>query len=722
MMTASLREIMTTIIKLVLVGMICFFMRADASKETSCDAYQVLNVRLATGNNASEGIVEVCVNGTRGHICGASWDKADADVVCSSLGFTRARRAFSFYRDVPAEPVSDEMVLYDVTCTGDESTLFECSYRVNLTGGCYLGEIAGIECLQDNGDVCIPGLCHGDKDMEDFTCNPLTDGCFILPWNGQLHCSFYDLGLFSLECISWDELGSSLSSEGIKEEERAELLNFDGNVVLVSIDSRIFRGFENLHFLYFDNNSLTEIQPGMFEGLSSLRILNLSSNAINYIPNGAFDGLESLVMLDLSYNPLFHIDDNSLGNLWNLEYLFLIDIYLPSLEAGIAHNLSSLTAVSASDSRICCLVSREMNNVNCAMTAPKSPLDTCGRLYPSVVLRIFGWIIGLTALVGNFTVLALRFRLDQKLTVQTLLIINLAVVDCLMGVYMMFVTSADVYFGDNYFLRAPWWRDSIVCKVAGFLAFLSSELSVLTLTLITLDRTICIVYPFGKHRMSFKVSAILLIVIWISVSVIGIAPFLINSSDIYGLSDVCLGLPLHVDSGETGILRFLRESAWSEEFIVVYDVISSEIRPSWIYSVVIFIGVNMVLFILMLVSYIVMFVEVKRSTQSVGNTAETRGREIKVARKMAFIVGTNFACWMPIIIMGILTQTGLVVLPSSLYAWVVIFILPINSSINPLIYTFMNINEKKRKLKQSTSNTTVTTISNSHNSRKDTSI
>eukprot|EP00057_Strongylocentrotus_purpuratus_P018551 XP_011673025.1 PREDICTED: deleted in malignant brain tumors 1 protein-like [Strongylocentrotus purpuratus] len=86
---------------------------------------------------------------------------------------------------------------------------------------------------------------------------------------------------------------------------------------------------------------------------------------------------------------------------------------------------------STSDNRLCCLLDQR-ENVTCARTSPTSPLETCDRLYPSVVLRIAGWVIGLTSLIGNLTVLVLRLRQEQQLTVQTLLIMNLAVADCLM--------------------------------------------------------------------------------------------------------------------------------------------------------------------------------------------------------------------------------------------------------------------------------------------------
>ena len=359
---------------------------------------------------------------------------------------------------------------------------------------------------------------------------------------------------------------------------------------------------------------------------------------------------------------------------------------------------------STSDNRLCCLLDQK-ENLTCARTTSTSPLDTCGRLFPSVVLRIAGWIIGLCSLVGNISVLVLRLRHETKLSVQTLLIMNLAFADCLMGIYMIIITSADFHFGNSYFLSAPIWRESYLCKLSGFLAFLSSESSVFTLALMTVDRLICIKFPFGRYRLDIKSTATVMAVLWLLVCTLSLIPLVVPADlpGFYGLSDVCIGLPLHAESKETGVLQFMDStSSGNMEFSAEYIVTNRTVRPSWVYAIVTFIGVNMVLFIFILVCYVVMFLEVKISTQSVGN-ATIRNREIKVARKMALIVGTDFACWMPIIVMGILTQSGLVVLPTSLYAWSVIFIIPINSSINPILYTFANYMEGRKKPKKNTS-------------------
>ena len=60
-----------------------------------------------------------------------------------------------------------------------------------------------------------------------------------------------------------------------------------------------------------------------------------------------------------------------------------------------------------------------------------------------------------------------------------------------------------------------------------------------------------------------------------------------------------------------------------------------------------------------------------------------------LAKRMMFIILTDFACWFPVIIISILALTGNLHDPTKqVYAWIAVFVLPINSSINPLLYTF----------------------------------
>ena len=54
---------------------------------------------------------------------------------------------------------------------------------------------------------------------------------------------------------------------------------------------------------------------------------------------------------------------------------------------------------------------------------------------------------------------------------------------------------------------------------------------------------------------------------------------------------------------------------------------------------------------------------------------------------MFLLVLTDFCCWVPIGALSVLVQAGVVEVHPVAYAWIATFILPINSSINPFLYT-----------------------------------
>ena len=58
--------------------------------------------------------------------------------------------------------------------------------------------------------------------------------------------------------------------------------------------------------------------------------------------------------------------------------------------------------------------------------------------------------------------------------------------------------------------------------------------------------------------------------------------------------------------------------------------------------------------------------------------------EIEIAVRFFFIVFTDCLCWMPTILLKIMALSN-VYIPSNLHAWLVVFILPVNSAINPLL-------------------------------------
>ena len=76
--------------------------------------------------------------------------------------------------------------------------------------------------------------------------------------------------------------------------------------------------------------------------------------------------------------------------------------------------------------------------------------------------------------------------------------------------------------------------------------------------------------------------------------------------------------------------------------------------------------------------------------------------QIRLTLRVGMIVVTDFLCWFPVIILGILVQTRVLTLPPAVFAWCVTFVLPFNPVINPYLYTISDIISNRNKAKSDT--------------------
>ena len=120
-----------------------------------------------------------------------------------------------------------------------------------------------------------------------------------------------------------------------------------------------------------------------------------------------------------------------------------------------------------------------------------------------------------------------------------------------MGVYLFMIGAYDLKFRGEYNRHAVAWMDSAACQVVGALAMLSTEVSVLLLTYLTLEKYICIVYPFQYVTPGWRRTVSILLAVWTLGLLIAFLPLAGNRlfRNFYGTNGVCF--PLHSERPET---------------------------------------------------------------------------------------------------------------------------------------------------------------------------
>ncbi|TRY65998.1 hypothetical protein DNTS_003778 [Danionella cerebrum] len=391
-------------------------------------------------------------------------------------------------------------------------------------------------------------------------------------------------------------------------------------------------------------NLIKRLLENTFQSLHMMGDLDLSSNLIKEMPINIFKDLSSLQILNLSQNPLDNIHSGQFKHLIQLQSLGLEGVEIPNIQTSMFRPMDNLSYIYFKRFQYCSYAPHVRK------CKPNSDgLSSFEDLLANVVLRVSVWVMAFITCFGNLFVIGMRTVLRAE---------NSA--DCLMGVYLFFVGFVDVKFRGEYNKNAKLWMESLECRTIGFLAMLSSEVSVMLLTYLTLEKFLVIVFPFSHLRPSKCQTFFVLTSIWLLGVSIAAVPLLNKEmfGNYYGLNGVCF--PLHSERLEKPIAKG--------------------------YSTGIFLGLNLVAFLIIVVSYSSMFYSIYKTGI---RATELRGRlhrDVAMAHRFFFIVFSDALCWIPIFLVKILSLLE-VEIPGTVTSWVVIFILPINSALNPILYT-----------------------------------
>ncbi|XP_058523750.1 follicle-stimulating hormone receptor isoform X2 [Ochotona princeps] len=488
------------------------------------------------------------------------------------------------------------------------------------------------------------------------------------------------------------------------------LLDVQDNINIQTIERNSFVGlsFESV-ILWLKKNGIQEIHNCAFNG-TQLDELNLSdNNNLEELPNDVFQGASGPIILDISRTKIHALPSCGLENLKKLRARSTYNLKkLPNLEKFVALMEASLTYPShccafanwrrkTSELHPICnksILRQEVDDMTQArgqqislveddetsygrgfdMTYGESDYDLCNEMVdvscspkPDAfnpcedimgynILRVLIWFISILAITGNIVVLMILITSQYKLTVPRFLMCNLAFADLCIGIYLLLIATVDIHTKSQYHNYAIDWQTGAGCDVAGFFTVFGSELSVYTLTVITLERWHTITHAM---RLDCKVqlhhAASVMAMGWIFSFAAALFP-------IFGISSymkVSICLPMDIDS------------TLSQLYVLLLLVL------------------NVLAFVIICGCYTRIYLTV-RNPNIVSSSSDT-----KIAKRMALLIFTDFLCMAPISFFAISASLKVPLITVSKAKILLVLFYPINSCANPFLYAIFTKNFRR---------------------------
>uniref|UniRef100_A0A8C5HI44 Thyrotropin receptor n=1 Tax=Gouania willdenowi TaxID=441366 RepID=A0A8C5HI44_GOUWI len=433
------------------------------------------------------------------------------------------------------------------------------------------------------------------------------------------------------------------------------------------IHSHAFNGTNLDTLVLRDNKYLRVIEEDAFEGASGPISLDVSSTALSQLPP---KGLRQVKFL----RAISAFALKSLPDLQSLSELVEAELTYPS-HCCAFNEWKRKQRAALKNKTFCDLRTTEielpgdamslfneiidqypdlewemgcLENTSVKCEPKQDAFNPCEDLLGFSFLRWLTWIITIFAVAGNLAVLVILLISHRKLTISRFLMCNLAFADLCMGLYLMLIAFMDHHSRHEYYNHATDWQTGPGCGVAGFLTVFSSELSVYTLTVISLERwhTITNAMRVNKRLRMHHVAA-MMGTGWGFSLVVALLPLVGVSS--YSKVSVCL--PMDIDT------------LGSQLYVVVTLIL------------------NVVAFLVVCYCYICIYLSVHNPEHS------TRHGDTKIAKRMAVLIFTDFLCMAPISFFAISAALYMPLITVSHSKILLILFYPINSLCNPFLYT-----------------------------------
>ncbi|KAG7509538.1 thyrotropin receptor [Solea senegalensis] len=297
------------------------------------------------------------------------------------------------------------------------------------------------------------------------------------------------------------------------------------------------------------------------------------------------------------------------------------------------------------DSRYDYVVCEEGEEVACSPVPDE--FNPCEDIMGFGFLRVSVWFVSLLAILGNVVVLLVLLTSHYKLSVSRFLMCHLAFADLCMGIYLLLIASVDLHTRAEYFNHAIDWQTGPGCGLAGFFTVFASELSVYTLTVITLERWYAITFAMRLDRkLRLHHAAAVMLGGWIFCLVLALLPLAGVSS--YQKVSICLPMDTQSTMAQVYVLSVL--------------------------------VLNILAFLVICACYFKIYCAVHNPHYRSGS------KDTNIAKRMAVLIFTDFLCMAPISFyaMSAVLDQPLITVSNSKILLVLFY--PLNSCANPFLY------------------------------------
>ena len=404
----------------------------------------------------------------------------------------------------------------------------------------------------------------------------------------------------------------------------------------------------SLNSLDLSYNGADTIKKHCFMNLNSVKSIMLNNNCIASVKTHAFYNLFYLKILDLSNNFLIKLSANIIKGSFNLKLFILKNVSVNYFDKKLFEGVH-FDIIDTNDYRLCCAATPH------SVCTTKVPWhNSCYNLLPNSMMRWSFIITSILIIVINGISITIYIRVrSNKAYFVCVIAVNIS--DILCGVYLGIIWISDILFEEEFVMNEVKWRSGSMCLLALSIIFYFTVTSQISLALLALTRLMVVLNPLQttfrsyRHTFGYVVASYVLSILLTVIATLYLKEEILPTN---------LCLPFIDPNNSIFTIK-----------ILVWSLICSQCVTSLVITV----------------SHTMIIRTLNKNQEKFGRNIRSAGTNISLLIQLIVVTFSNVLCWVPANIIYIITMVS-PTYPIDLVIWMTVFVVPLNSIINPTVF------------------------------------